>query len=181
VLRKLRSLGYDAYLVAMRLLLRCPGHRFRLAVLRGLGRWEIGPNTSVERTGRFESKSGVTIGPDCNINRDVLLDGRGGVVIGSSVNISPGVTVLTADHDPHSASFEGRVRPVRIGSRVWIATDAIILPGTEIGDGALIGAGSVVSGLVAPDSIVAGNPARAVGERAAGAQSHLAPYRRFLH
>ncbi len=47
-----------------------------------------------------------------------------------------------------------------IGNDVWIGHGAILLPGVQVGDGTIIGAGSVVSGKVAPYSIVAGNPAR---------------------
>jgi maltose O-acetyltransferase len=49
---------------------------------------------------------------------------------------------------------------VRIGSDVWIGGGAIILPGVTIGDGAVIGAGSVVTRDVGAGLIVAGNPAR---------------------
>ncbi len=54
------------------------------------------------------------------------------------------------------------VRPVTIGNNVWIGFDCCILPGTTIGDGAIVGARSVVSGNVPACSIFAGNPARLV-------------------
>jgi maltose O-acetyltransferase len=54
---------------------------------------------------------------------------------------------------------------VRIGDRVWIAYRAIILPGVTIGEGAVVGAGSVVTKDVEPYTIVAGNPARVVNKR----------------
>ena len=52
---------------------------------------------------------------------------------------------------------------MRIGNDVWIGGGAIILPGVTIGDGALIGAGSVVTRNVGANQIVAGNPARSIG------------------
>lgn len=52
-----------------------------------------------------------------------------------------------------------------IGSDVWIGANAIILEGLKIGDGAVIGAGAVVTKDVAPYSIVAGVPARLIGQR----------------
>ena len=54
---------------------------------------------------------------------------------------------------------------VVIGDRVWIGYRAIILPGVSIGEGAVVGAGAVVTKNVEPYAIVAGNPARKIGER----------------
>src|SRR5262249_1703810 len=51
-------------------------------------------------------------------------------------------------------------RPIRIGSNVWIGFDSCILPGVTIGDGAIVGARSVVVNDVEPYTVVAGNPAR---------------------
>jgi virginiamycin A acetyltransferase len=52
-----------------------------------------------------------------------------------------------------------------IGNDVWIGQNAVILPGTHIGDGAIIGANSVIGNRVAPYSIVIGNPARILRKR----------------
>jgi acetyltransferase-like isoleucine patch superfamily enzyme len=54
-------------------------------------------------------------------------------------------------------------RPVRIGPNVWIGFDACILPGITIGEGAIVGAKSVVTGDVDAFTIVAGNPAKVIG------------------
>jgi acetyltransferase-like isoleucine patch superfamily enzyme len=50
-------------------------------------------------------------------------------------------------------------RPVKVGPNVWIGFDACVLPGVTIGEGAVVGARSVVTADVPPDTIVAGNPA----------------------
>jgi acetyltransferase-like isoleucine patch superfamily enzyme len=52
--------------------------------------------------------------------------------------------------------------PVIIENDVWIGTGAVVLKGTRIGHGSIIGAGSVVSGNIPPRSLVVGNPARVV-------------------
>ena len=50
-----------------------------------------------------------------------------------------------------------------VHDHAWIGTGALLMPGTEIGEGAIVSAHAVVSGKVAPYSIVAGNPARRIG------------------
>ncbi len=57
------------------------------------------------------------------------------------------------------------MRPVVIGDHVWIGARALICPGVTIGEGAVVGAGAVVTRDVAPYAIVAGNPARVIGQR----------------
>ena len=85
------------------------------------------------------------------------------VTIADRTQIGPAVQIYAADHprdaDTRRAGLEfGRV--VRIGSDVWIGGGAIILPGITIGDGAIVGAGSVVTRDVGAGVTVAGNPAR---------------------
>jgi galactoside O-acetyltransferase len=94
--------------------------------------------------------------------------------------MSWGATIV--DHNSHSLNWDIRNRdvedwasgrkdwtgvlrkPVIIGKRVWIGFNAIVLKGVTIGEGAVIGAGSVVTRDVPPYCIVAGNPARIVRE-----------------
>ena len=61
---------------------------------------------------------------------------------------------------PAVLSGDAPARPVRIGDNVWIGFDVVILPGVTIGDGAVVGARSVVDSDVEPFTVVAGNPAQ---------------------
>jgi acetyltransferase-like isoleucine patch superfamily enzyme len=63
---------------------------------------------------------------------------------------------------PRCIDAEVLARPIRIGRNVWIGFDACVLPGVTIGEGAIIGARSVVTQDVPPYSVVAGNPARLI-------------------
>lgn len=63
----------------------------------------------------------------------------------------------------HPKSIQLGEMPVYIGNDAWIAAGAILLRGVRIGDGAIVGAGAVVTHDVAPWTIVAGNPARKIG------------------
>jgi acetyltransferase-like isoleucine patch superfamily enzyme len=89
--------------------------------------------------------------------------------IGAHVLIAPGCFITDHVHGRHRGRLidsQGvECRPVRIEDDVWIGAHAVILPGVTIGHGAVIGAGAVVTRDVAPGSIVAGIPARRLGER----------------
>jgi maltose O-acetyltransferase len=91
--------------------------------------------------------------------------------IGEHVMMGPEVVILDRNHRfddptrPIGEQGETESRPPVIGNNIWIGTRAIILPGVRVGDGAIIGAGSVVTKDVAPYTIVGGNPAKVVGFR----------------
>lgn len=91
--------------------------------------------------------------------------------IGEHVMMGPEVVILDRNHRfddparPIGEQGETESMPPVIGNNIWIGMRAIILPGVRIGDGAIIGAGSVVTKDVAPYTIVGGNPAKVVGFR----------------
>jgi acetyltransferase-like isoleucine patch superfamily enzyme len=105
----------------------------------------------------------VYIGDYCTLVGAILAT-NGRVAIGDYTFIAHEVTI--ADHfaatPPGGASHATRMpsADISIGSNVWIGARAILLPGAEIGDGAVVGAASVVNTKVPPNSVVAGNPAR---------------------
>lgn len=81
------------------------------------------------------------------------------VTIGRYVCINDGVKILTASHDVVDPEWRTVAKPIVIEDHVWIATNALILPGVTLGRGAVVGAGAVVVKDVPPQGIVAGNPA----------------------
>jgi maltose O-acetyltransferase len=93
------------------------------------------------------------------------LDGRGGLSIGAGVNISSYSLLVTGTHDPYARDFGGRLAPIAIGDYVWLATRVTVLPGCSVGTGAVVAAGAVVTGDVAPYTIVGGIPAKRLGDR----------------
>lgn len=87
------------------------------------------------------------------------------VTIGSNVLFGPVVQIYTATHPLDSAMRAAGLEagmPIAIGSDVWVGGGAIICPGVTIGDRSVIGAGSVVTRDVPPDTFAAGNPARTI-------------------
>ena len=156
-----------------------PSHLLRLGLYRYLLRIRIGAHSSIHRGCRFYRPSGVQIGAHTVINRDVVLDGRQGLVIGDNVSISEGAAFFTLEHDPNSPTFENRGAPIRVGDRVFVGARAMVLPGVTIGEGAVVAAGAVVTRDVEPYRIVAGVPARPIGQRAPDL-SYTLEYRKFL-
>lgn len=142
-----------------------PSRWIRTGYLKAyLGR--LGVGTGVQMGCRFLNGRRVFLGDRNVINFGCLLDGRKhNINTGNDVSIGPEASILTLGHDPQSANFEDRGGDVIIGDRVWIGYRAMILPGVTIGDGAVVGAGSVVTRNVEPYTIVAGNPARKIGDR----------------
>jgi maltose O-acetyltransferase len=115
---------------------------------------------------RFLNGRKVFLGKRNVVNHGCLFDGRRYIIrVGDDVSIGPEAAILTVGHDPQSPDFADQGGEVNIGNRVWIAYRAIILPGVTIGEGAVIAAGAVVTKDVAPFVIVAGSPARKIGER----------------
>lgn len=157
--------GSLASLVYARLLSGFPSRRMRRAYLRAyLGRH--GEGTSVQVGCRFLNGPRVFLGDRTIINFGCLLDGRTyDIRIGDDVSIGPEAAILTLGHDPASVDFADTGGAVTIGAKAWIAFRALVLPGVSIGEGAVVAAGAIVSRDVPPFAIVAGNPARIVGER----------------
>lgn len=92
------------------------------------------------------------------------------LAIGGDVIVGPNVLILTANHgyaerDVRLGDQPQTEKDVLIGRNVWIGANAVILPGTRIGDGAVIAAGSVVNRDVEPYAVVGGVPAREIGRR----------------
>lgn len=127
---------------------------------------DFGPGTSVQCGCRFLNGRKVHFGKNNVINYGCMFDGRKfHIRTGDNVSIGPEAAILNLGHDPQSPDFEDRGGDVIVGHRVWIGYRAIILPGVTIGEGAVVGAGAVVTKNVEPFAIMAGNPARKIGER----------------
>jgi maltose O-acetyltransferase len=159
---------------------RQPSRSLRSVYLR---KWlgGLGKGSSVQIGCRFLNGRKVHLGERNVINFGCLLDGRKFPIrTGNDVSIGPEASILTLGHDPQSPNFADRGGEVIIGNRVWIGYRAIILPGVTIGEGAVIGAGAVVTKNVEPFAIVAGNPARKIGERAQKLTYQLEYNPRFL-
>jgi acetyltransferase-like isoleucine patch superfamily enzyme len=155
-----------------------PSRRLRWGYLK-LWLGSLGDRAGIQSGCRFLNGRKVFLGHRCVINFGCLMDGRKYLIrIGSDVSIGPEASILTLGHDPQSPDFADRGGDVVIGDHVWIGYRAMVLPGVTIGDSAVVGAGAVVTKDVAPNMIVAGNPAKVIGQRQSGMkyQLHFDPW-----
>ena len=153
-----------------------------LSRLRQGNRLVIGDQSIFNANVSFDAQGGkIIVGDRSYVGRSHLVC-HSHIDIGSDVIISWGVTIV--DHNSHSVNWSGRSAdvlewakgiknwcevkrsPVVIKDKVWIGFNAIILKGVTVGEGAVIGAGSVVIKDVPAYCVAAGNPARVIRELA---------------
>ncbi len=154
---------------------------FRGVQLRAGNSLAIGEGSIFEGSivGEREGVS-ITIGRNTFIGASVIACAAR-IEIGDDVLISWGCVIV--DHNSHSILWSQRqndvkdwyqnagkdwtnvvVKPVRIGDKAWLGLNVIVLKGVEIGEGAIVAAGSVVTKSIPPWTMAAGNPARVVRE-----------------
>ena len=120
----------------------------------------------------FQNPERIFIGHRARIGSRCHLWGGprdGHIRIGDDVLFGPDVLITAASYrydlgHPVTDQPMGEA-DITIGNDVWFATRAVVLPGTTIGDGCIIAAGSVVRGEFPPMSIIAGSPAKVVSRR----------------
>ena len=151
----------------------------RIAGKRGV-QLKVGANSILEGTIAFDRENAtVLIGARTFIGASLIVCAEK-VEIGDDVLISWGCNIV--DHNSHSLDWGSRkndvlawgrgkkdwsgvkIESIKICSRAWIGLNSIILKGVTIGEGAIIGAGSVVTKDVPPYTVVAGNPACVIRE-----------------
>ena len=141
-----------------------PFHFLRRLYLTRVLRIRMGQGASIAM-GCFVTGRSIEIGARTVVNRRCYLDGRGGLRIGSNVSVSPECYLLSLTHDVNSPAFSALPKTTILGDRVWLGARAMVLPGVEMGEGSVAGAGSVVAKSCGPYEIVAGTPAKKIGER----------------
>ena len=104
----------------------------------------------------------IHLGKNVFINSCCNFQDQGGIYIGDHALIGHRVVLATIDHDLDPHDRTNHCAPIRIGSRVWIGSGAIITRGVTIGDGAVVAAGAVVTRDVPANTVVGGVPARVI-------------------
>lgn len=110
----------------------------------------------------------LQIGERCQINQNTMLKT---VCLGNDVMIAPGVVMLDRQHNysdvniPMSMQGSSSRKLTNVGNDVWIGQNVIIMPGVSIGNGVVVGAGSVVTKDLPDWSVAVGVPAKVIRYR----------------
>lgn len=137
-------------------------------------RISIGDFTQVDEGVRIYAGEGVDIGRHVHLAFDASISGGGRCRIEDHVGIGAGVRIITGTEEIHGGLTNPTVPPefrrvrrshVHIGAHALVFTNAIILPGVTIGEGAIVSAGALVHKDLKPWSIYAGNPLVIIGTR----------------
>ena len=143
-------------------------NRFRMMLLRLFGAKffvKKGSYVSIQPGVSIASPWNLQIGDLSSIGGNSWVYALDKITIGEKTCIGEYVKLLTGYHDITTWNFQFRTKPISIGSCVWIATGATVLPGVTIGDGAVVAAGAVVTKNVEPWTVVGGNPAKFIKKR----------------
>ncbi|MFT3970641.1 MAG: acyltransferase [Micropruina sp.] len=130
----------------------------------------IGPSSIIVVNGGGLTDARLEIGDDTYIGEFANIRPSGApVVIGAQCLLAQNVTIVGSNHGTRAGrpivDQEWSGTGVEIGDDVWIGAGCVVIPGARIGSGAVIAANSVVRGEVPSNAIMAGSPARQVGER----------------
>lgn len=123
--------------------------------------WPVHFTSTVHSPERIVLGKGVYPGdsPGC------YLQAINGIELGDYTNLGPGVGLISANHDPNDNDSWLSAPPIRLGKRCWVGMNAVILPGVQLGDGTIVGAGAIVTrSFPNGNCVIAGNPARVVKE-----------------
>ncbi|MCE7530637.1 DapH/DapD/GlmU-related protein [Polynucleobacter sp. IMCC 29146] len=131
---------------------------------------KLGKGCLIDYKTYFRFPELISIGNFVAVNRGCQfyashLEGGGKINIGDHVVFSPNVKIYTAGQFYDSLKLKNRVGSIVINKYAWLGAGAIVLPGVSIGEGAVIGAGSVVTKDIPPYVVAVGNPARIIKKR----------------
>jgi maltose O-acetyltransferase len=164
-----RIIKAECYIWKMFILMQIPGRGGSFIRKKLIGFKKCGKNVMIWHHAWFKLPQNIIIGDDVRIHPMTYLDASGGLEIGSHVGISPGAQIYTQNHGIHKNALY-YIQPYRhdaviIEDDCWIGAAAVITAGVSIRRGTIVAAGAVVTTDTEPYSIVAGVPAKKIGER----------------
>jgi len=135
-------------------------------------RMSVGPGLRMSPTASLRNGDRIVLGSRVHVGEGCFLwagDTSGRITVGDDVLMAPGVFVTASNYTAVAgrrvADQPTREADVVIGRDVWLGARVVVLPGVRIGDGAVVGAGAVVTSDVPANAVAVGVPARVVAWR----------------
>lgn len=141
-----------------------PMHAYRAFILRCFGA-KVGKGVHVYPGVKIWAPWNLVLNDECGIASGVELYSQGIITIGYRAIVSQGTYVCTGTHDYTKEGHPLYTLPISIMDRAWVAADCFIHPGVTIGEGAVIGARSVVTKNMPNWMVCAGHPCKPLKER----------------
>ena len=141
-----------------------PISSLKVVLLRGFGA-TIGEKVCIKPGVRVKFPWRLRVGDFVWLGEDTWIDNLATVTIESHVCLSQAVYLCTGNHDWTHLDFKLKVSSIYIETGSWIAARSVIGPGVRIGQGAVLGLGSVTGRSLEPMTIYAGNPAQPIKPR----------------
>lgn len=105
-----------------------------------------------------------TVGSFC-MSPSCYIQANNGLEIGKNFLFGPGVKIISNNHGVNDEYKNSEIGPIKIGENVWLGANAILLPGIELGNNVVVGAGSVVTKSFPDGSVIGGNPAKLLKQK----------------
>lgn len=144
-----------------------PLHRWRGLVLRMFGA-RLGKGVRVHASAIIWNPRNLELGDHVLVGPGARLYNQGRITIGARSVISQGAHLCASSHDIRDRHFQLVLRPIRLGRQCWVAAEAFVGPGVEMGDHAVLGARGVLFDKAEPRGVYSGNPARLIKTRDIG-------------
>jgi putative colanic acid biosynthesis acetyltransferase WcaF len=139
-------------------------HAWRRTLLRAFGA-RVGRSVHVYPGARIWAPWNLELGDECGVADGAILYSQGMIRLGAQSVVSQGAHLCAGTHDYEKPGFPLVTKPISVGAKSWLAAECFVHPGVTIGEGAVIGARSVVTKDMPPWTVCAGHPCRPLKPR----------------
>jgi len=141
-----------------------PLHAWRRMLLRAFGA-RVGRAVHVYPGARIWAPWNIELGDECGVADGAILYSQGMIRLGAQSVVSQGAHLCAGTHDYEKPGFPLVTKPISVGAQSWLAAECFVHPGVTIGEGAVIGARSVVTKDMPAWTVCAGHPCRPLKPR----------------